>query len=56
MSGRWSTFGPQSIGPERFTTVSSGISFAQVAVAILQKQALVQNPDKDELIQEAHGA
>jgi hypothetical protein len=41
----WST----SIGPERFTTVSSGISFAQVAVAILQKQALVQNPDKDEV-------
>ena len=40
--------GPQSIGTERFVAVSSGISFAQVAVAILQKQALVQNPDKDE--------
>jgi hypothetical protein len=45
--------GPQSIGTERFVAVSSGISFAQVAVAILQKLALVQNPDKEEFIQEA---
>ena len=42
----WSTFGPQPIGTERFATVSSGASFAQVAGAILQKQARVQNPDK----------
>jgi hypothetical protein len=41
----WSTFGPQAIGTERLATVSSGPSFAQVAVAILQK-ARVENPDK----------
>jgi hypothetical protein len=45
--------GPQSIGTERFVAVSSGASFAQVAVAILQKQALVQNPDKDEVAPDA---
>ena len=28
--GCWSTFGPPAIGTERFTTVSSGRSFAQV--------------------------
>src|SRR4029453_11628507 len=44
----WSTFGPHAIGAERFATVSSGRSFAQVAGAILQKQAPGQNPDKDE--------
>ena len=37
-----------TIGTEGFPTVSSGASFAQVAGAILQLQALVQNPDKDE--------
>jgi hypothetical protein len=31
----WSTFGLHAIGAERFTTVSSGASFAQVAGAIL---------------------
>jgi hypothetical protein len=44
----WSTFGPHAIGPERFATVSSGTSFAQVAGAILGKQARAQIPDKDE--------
>ena len=44
----WSTFGPHPIGAERFATVSSGRSFAQVAGAILGKQGRVQNPDKDE--------
>ena len=42
----WSTFGPHPIGTERFATVSSGTSFAQVAGAILGKQARVENPDK----------
>jgi hypothetical protein len=46
----WSTFGPHSIGAERFPTVSSGASFAQVAGAILGKQAGAQNPDKDEVV------
>jgi hypothetical protein len=45
----WSTFGPHAIGAERFATVSSGTSFAQVVGAILHKQARVQNPDKDEV-------
>ena len=45
----WSTFGPQSIGPQRSPAVSSGTSFAQVPGAILEKQARVQNPDKDEV-------
>jgi hypothetical protein len=40
----WSTFGPHAIGVERFATVSSGRSFAQVAGAILRKQAHGQNP------------
>jgi hypothetical protein len=40
---------PHPIGTQRFATVSSGTSFAQVAGAILQKQARVQNPDKDEV-------
>lgn len=44
----WSTFCPHPIGTQRFATVSSGTSFAQVAGAILRKQARVQNPDKDE--------
>jgi hypothetical protein len=44
-----STFGPHAIGAERFVAVCSGASFAQVAGAILQKQARVQNPDKDEV-------
>jgi hypothetical protein len=42
----WSTFGPHAIGAERCVTVSSGTSLAQVASAILAKQARVQNPDK----------
>jgi hypothetical protein len=55
----WSTFGPHPIGCERFLTVSNGLqrspavssgrSFAQVAGAILRKQARGQNPDKDEV-------
>ena len=45
----WSTFGPQPIGAERFATVSGDTWFAQVAGAILQKQASLQNPDKDEV-------
>jgi hypothetical protein len=45
----WSTFGLHVIGTERFATVSSGTSFAQVAGAILGKRARVQNPDKDEV-------
>ena len=36
-------------GPQRSPAVSSGRSFAQVAGAILRKQALGQNPDKDEV-------
>jgi hypothetical protein len=44
-----STFGPHAIGTERFATVFSGLLLAQVAGAILRKQARVQNPDKDEL-------
>jgi hypothetical protein len=49
-SGRdWSTFGPYAIEPERFTAVSSGTSFVQVARAILGKQERVRNPDKDEV-------
>jgi hypothetical protein len=44
-----STFGPHAIGAERFPTVTGGSSFTQVAGAILQKQARVQNPDKDEV-------
>jgi hypothetical protein len=50
MSGpAWSTFGPHAIGTERFATVSSGPSFAQLAGPILEKQDRVQNPDKDEV-------
>ena len=45
----WSTFGPHAIGAERFATVSSGASFAQVAGGILGKQACAENPDKDEV-------
>src|SRR4029453_3478237 len=37
--------GPHAIGPERFATVSSGASFAQVAGVILRKQVPVENPD-----------
>jgi hypothetical protein len=33
------------IGFERFPAVSNGPSFAQVAGAILEKRARVQNPD-----------
>jgi hypothetical protein len=36
-------------GVERFLTVSSGTPSAQVAEAILGKQARVQNPDKDQV-------
>ena len=42
--------GPRAIGTERFTAVSSGASFTQVAGAILQKQGRVQNPDRDVLL------
>jgi hypothetical protein len=35
----WSTFGPHAIGAQRFTTVSYGTSFVQVAGAIQRKQA-----------------
>ena len=45
----WSTFGPHPIGCERFLTVSNGTSFAQATAAILRKQSLGQNPDKDEV-------
>src|SRR4029450_9500340 len=40
--------GPHAIGAERFATVSSSASFAQVAGALLGKQARVQISDKDE--------
>src|SRR5215218_4779753 len=43
----WSTFGPHAIGTERSLAVTTGTSFAQVADAILGKQARVQNLDKD---------
>ena len=46
----WSAFGPHAIGVERFAAVSNGPSFAQVVGAILQKQARVENPDKDEAL------
>jgi hypothetical protein len=49
----WSTFDPQAIGTERLATVSNGTSFALVAGAILEKQARVQNPDKDAFVAEA---
>jgi hypothetical protein len=49
-------FGPHAIGTERFVTVSSGPSFAQVAEAILAKRARVENPDKDEIPGPAPGA
>jgi hypothetical protein len=52
----WSTFGPHPIGAERFVTVSSGKSFAQVAGTILRKQAQGQNPDKDEVSSECSSA
>ena len=39
-------FGPHAIGTERFLAVSSGASFAQVAGAILGKQAVVQISDR----------
>src|SRR5215213_10999506 len=51
----WSTLGPHAIGAERFVAVSSGRSFAQVAGAVLRKQARVQNPDKDEVQVKAGG-
>jgi hypothetical protein len=37
-------------GSQRSPAVSSGRSFAQVAGAILRKQARGQNPDKDVLL------
>jgi hypothetical protein len=45
--------GPHAIGTERFVAVSNGASFAQVAGAVLGKQARAQNPDKDALVAEA---
>jgi hypothetical protein len=45
----WPTFGPHAIGTERFSAVTKGMSFVQVAGAVLRKQARVQNPDEDEL-------
>src|SRR5215218_2147008 len=50
----WSTFGPHAIGAEWFATVSSGTSFAQVAGAILGKQARVENLDKDQVASDPH--
>ena len=41
-----STFGPHAIGFERFATVSTGTSSAQVRAVIQGKQASVKNPDK----------
>jgi hypothetical protein len=38
-----------AIGAERSVAVSSGAWFAQVVAAILGEQALVRNPDKDEV-------
>jgi hypothetical protein len=45
----WSSFGPHALGTERFPTVTSGTSFAQVTGAILREHARAQNPDKDEV-------
>jgi hypothetical protein len=42
-------FGPHATGAERFVAVSNGPSLAQVAGAILGKQARVEIPDKDEV-------
>ena len=39
-------FGPHATGAERFVAVSNGPSLAQVADAILGKQARVEIPDK----------
>src|SRR4029453_7719900 len=47
--------GPHPIGTQRSPTVTNGASFAQVAGAILGDQLRVQNPDKDELLQEPSG-
>jgi hypothetical protein len=41
-------------GSQRSPTVSSSRSFAQVAGAILRKQARGQNPDKDALLGAVH--
>jgi hypothetical protein len=49
LTAAWSTVGPHAIGPERFATVSSGTSLAQVAGAILGKQTEVENPEKHEV-------
>jgi hypothetical protein len=38
--------GPHAIGAQRFTTVSCGTSFAQVAGAVQDKQARVENPER----------
>jgi len=43
-------FGPHATGAERFLAVSSGAPFAQVAGAILGKQAVVQIHDKDAVL------
>jgi hypothetical protein len=45
----WSMFGRHPMRADRFATVSSGTSFAQLADAILGKRAWVENPDKDEV-------
>jgi hypothetical protein len=42
-------FGRHPMRADRFATVSSGTSFAQLADAILGKRAWVENPDKDEV-------
>jgi hypothetical protein len=49
LTAAWSAFGPHAIGPERFATVSSGTSLAQVAGTILGKQTEVENPEKHEV-------
>jgi hypothetical protein len=45
---------PLAIGTERFTTVSSGAWFVQVAGEIPRKQARVQNPDKTPMAGDRH--
>ena len=52
----WSTFGPHPIGAERFVTVSSGRSFAQVAGTILRKQARGRTLIRDEVSSECSSA
>jgi hypothetical protein len=41
---------------KRFIAISGGLSVAQVASAILEKRAWMQNPDKDEVLVRAGSA